>query len=1448
MISKNSKFIIPGLVTAFLVAAVNLFAAAEKVSIVRSLDGYSSQIVTTAFTPQTTSLGIRTDAVAILPDDIWNSNYSVIQVPDGNALTAGVLTEVGLPQVPTLSTFIGIPDNAGVNVSATYESYDIIDDVDIIPAQIPEPEGGYAEPAAFSINMAAYSQDSFYPENLVEAGTPVIMNDVRMIQMTVFPVQYNPARHQLRVYRNINVSINYDGPVINPMTSRRPYLSEAFYPLYKMMLGNFDSYMAQLNITTVKRGSIVVIVPNIGSFSWKAPITRYTEWKRAKGYDVQLVTTSDINSSGRPTNVQIKSYLTNLYNNAETRPDFVMLVGDKDISSGGILVPDYPYNSYSSDHQYSCLNGSDWLPDVGVARAAVDNITELNAFISKVIVYEKEPDTSDDLTFLQKGVSIGTDQHAISPVWTCIWVKERLLQHGFTQVDTFFQRTGYTPPASVLTAAMTAGVGYVNYRGWAGASGWYEPSYNTGNLSSVNNINKPGIMTSIVCGTGNFGSGTDPCFGEVWIRMGSQTSPKGGPCFFGSTDGNTHTQWNNPITLGFYFGLLETGTYNFATAAIAGKMQQYRSYPRALSTIQQYFNTYNMLGDPECEMRITRPKTINASYPATVHRGENYVTINVSDNSENPIVGAYITLRMADSTSERFYSVGKTDDDGVALLRLPTDTTGTLAMTITGRDLMPFFGNITVVQGTETIVFHSVSIKDDTTGFSRGNGDAQANPSETIELSIALENTGSTDSAIAVNARLVPLETDKIVIYRDIVNYGNILSGQIDSGNGSFVIGVLPAALDGQTASFRLEVASMDNPQGWKSYFSIPIAAPKLTVGGTLVSGNGRLDPNETASIRITIKNQGHVPAPNVTGTLSTTEPTIQATGIVGNFGTIAVNDSANNDSTQFMVVVDATAFKGKTVPFTVNLTDGNGVNYTADFNLTIGTIATTDPSGPDAYGYYVYDNTDLDYPEHPTWAWTDIRTLGTNLNLGDDASRVVTLPFNFVYYGQTYRKITICSNGWISMDSTHWADFRNWPFPDPSNCPAMIAPFWDDLVPSGTNNVYHYSDTANHKYVIQWYNLTGNTYTATQNFQVILYDPAYYPSITGDGIFEFLYRKIKNGETDPEENYATIGWENPTESIGFNISYSNQWAPGCVTLSSTANDSLKMYRITTNTGRGGISGIVTANGGDNRGIRIQASTGQSITTTDNTGNYRLAGLAPGSIDIVYSKTGWFPQTVTGISISANAYTAQSNIALEQCPIPTNLAASDSLDDRIHLTWTAVSHADLAGYDIYRSRWERGIYAKINSAPVVNNFYSDTTVSDSNAYWYYIVATYSGTGYQAQSLGSAKEAGYLRHGSGIDSENELPTQFALAQNYPNPFNAQTIINYSLPISGKVTLDIFNVLGQKVVTLIDGYQEAGYKSVIWNGRDNKGQAISSGVYFYRLATPEKNITKQMLMLK
>ncbi len=96
-------------------------------------------------------------------------------------------------------------------------------------------------------------------------------------------------------------------------------------------------------------------------------------------------------------------------------------------------------------------------------------------------------------------------------------------------------------------------------------------------------------------------------------------------------------------------------------------------------------------------------------------------------------------------------------------------------------------------------------------------------------------------------------------------------------------------------------------------------------------------------------------------------------------------------------------------------------------------------------------------------------------------------------------------------------------------------------------------------------------------------------------------------------------------------------------------------------------------------------------------------------------------------------------------------------------------------------------------------------------------------------------------------EKSLPTLFALFQNYPNPFNATTLIRYQLSAVGgprmAVTLEIYNILGQKVVTLVDGKQTPGYKAVTWNPQD-----LASGIYFYRLKAGDFTAIKKMVLLK
>ncbi len=103
----------------------------------------------------------------------------------------------------------------------------------------------------------------------------------------------------------------------------------------------------------------------------------------------------------------------------------------------------------------------------------------------------------------------------------------------------------------------------------------------------------------------------------------------------------------------------------------------------------------------------------------------------------------------------------------------------------------------------------------------------------------------------------------------------------------------------------------------------------------------------------------------------------------------------------------------------------------------------------------------------------------------------------------------------------------------------------------------------------------------------------------------------------------------------------------------------------------------------------------------------------------------------------------------------------------------------------------------------------------------------------------------------VDSDDlsVLPQQFDLQQNYPNPFNPETTIKYQLSQSGEVTLKVFNVLGQQVRTLVSKPQQAGSYTVTWDGRDDFGRPVASGIYIYRIKAGDQfRMSKRMLLLK
>jgi len=112
-----------------------------------------------------------------------------------------------------------------------------------------------------------------------------------------------------------------------------------------------------------------------------------------------------------------------------------------------------------------------------------------------------------------------------------------------------------------------------------------------------------------------------------------------------------------------------------------------------------------------------------------------------------------------------------------------------------------------------------------------------------------------------------------------------------------------------------------------------------------------------------------------------------------------------------------------------------------------------------------------------------------------------------------------------------------------------------------------------------------------------------------------------------------------------------------------------------------------------------------------------------------------------------------------------------------------------------------------------------------------------------EGVGSS-QGGWVLTGSFLEGDvADIPFEFALLSNYPNPFNAGTVISYELPTTAHVKLEVYNVFGQKVATLVDGQQQPGYKSVTWDASE-----ISSGLYFYKLTAGDFAETKRMMLVK
>lgn len=958
-----------------------------------------------------------------------------------------------------------------------------------------------------SIKWNVFDRDGnfLYQQSNRDQNTVVVANRFQFREMRGFTITARTQildGDQMLGLAELDFSLNGQGTIELPSS-----VSPAFIDAYKVLADNFDtSYLRDLPTTRPKM--LIISHPNLATFQ-----TDFINWKRALGFDVMVVNRVDIGSSVN----EIKTFLVGYYQ--QHRPDYLLLLGDV---SGSYSIPTafFPSPEYNEndadDQQYTLIEGDDYFPEMLVGRFSFNDIAEFMTMANKTVLYEKTP-FMGNTNWMTRGLAVAGNYaegglRPTTPIHMSRWLRDKMLSHGYAQVDTVFYPPTYPGTTSILSS-INQGVQFISYRGWGDANGWHYPSFHNPDLNSVLSYQRMPIVFSIVCNTGDFANSVNPCFGEKWMRMGSVAQPNGCVAFVGPSDLHTKTRFNNSISSGAFRSIFDMGVRGFGSSVLMGKMELYKNFPNDLGPNQYvpfYFHVYNLLSDPSMNMWVLVPQTISENLlPASYDASACHISFS-APNLEGALVSG--------TKNNQTYTYAKVVD-GVAYLPLDPDETGNLTITVSKPNFVP------LVKTLNRIEDGGIGITDNTVL------DTYLNPNQTQAAALILKNYGT--SAVTITNAVFG-GTDKVTVTYNHSNF-SIPAGGTAALN--FQITGSPNIIPREALTVSVQLNSLA-----PKYFRLWGGGAEFTV----VSATGNFPIGQSSPVSFTILNTGKAALNNASvQVISLTEAaTFPAAPI--SLGSLPMGGPKNFNVN---ISVGANAWNGRHLPLKLIVTD-SGYSTEFFYSLTAGTASTTSPTGPDAYGYYAYDSTDLGFPSTPVYEWVEIDPLlGGNATIflnKDDGSRVVDLPFTFKFYGRDFNQITICSNGWISMGATDMFDFNNHYIPAALGPYSMIAGYWDDLkgqqtgVDGDGNPIFadmrmlYWHDAANNRYIVQW-NDAYNQYnlTSLEKFQIIL-----YPRNGQDGDIVIQYHTVDNpGMTT---NYCTVGIENHTQMVGLTYTHGN--------------------------------------------------------------------------------------------------------------------------------------------------------------------------------------------------------------------------------------------------------------------------------------------------------------------
>jgi hypothetical protein len=983
------------------------------------------------------------------------------------------------------------------------------------------------------------------------------------------------------------------------------------------------------------------------------------QWKHKKGIKTKIVKLSAIGS----TSTAIRNYIVNAYNTWQIKPDYLLLVGAPN------YLPLPQVSGVYTDNYYTNMDG-DIYNEILSGRLTVHNTTEAQTVVAKMLMYERTPLITDSLWFRKACLIVNEEgDYAYDTIYwnDAYYVAGRLITGGYVYIDTFsaYQGDNYN---SVINAA-NQGRDFILYRGNA-TNNWYTPfNVNPDNLS---NGHKLPIVISATCGT--LGTGGTPATAERWFLTGSPTVLRGASGYFATTtSGYNLARYRSAVARGFFDGIFVNHYRTFGQACENGRLRMYQTY----GYYPEYYG-FTTVGDPEMNIWTSNPKPIAVVHDTVLFAGLNDTLCVQVFEQGAAVESAYVCV-MFDTV---LYQTAYTDVNGYVSFDFTLPDTGHADITVTGKNLYPYEGQIPVICNSANLAYDHYTVND-----SLGDHDGLVDPGETIMLWATVHNT----SPITAEGVAAYLRTgDTLVFLGDSISmYGTIPGGNLSSGLNPFVFNV-----------------------------------------------------------------------------------------------------SSNADS--------------HAIDFSIVMKDAFGDTWCGNFSITAIGEENGGGTGPDQYGYFIYDDTDSASGNAPVYNWFEIAppaggpgSIIPEITDEDADTVTIPLPFAFNFYNITYDSIGISSNGIVELGAATYALDENGTIPRPGQAKRLSAPFWDDLDPSNVDNghgdVYQYYDTTAHRWILEYYQVAlGYGFFSWETFQIILRDPAYYTTPTGDGEFLYLYDSVSN------VNSNTVGIEDETETRGLQYVFNGLYDQNAAVLQDS-----RALLVTTKPPVEGehepwlhLTGHATGDslGGDGDGLLEPGETVEVALTVANGGD-TLAGGVAGTI-----------RTASSSVVLVDTVAGFGDIAAG--------GAAGNVTDPFVIAIAASPADTVAGFVVH--------------------------------------FVCNGGAYEADGYFTL----FIHDESGVEELRQTAGSRTLLSVSPNPSSGNMLIKYRIPnikyqmnAQSQMSLKIYDAAGRLVKSFdLESCIPDRESAVTWAGADETGRKVPAGVYFIRLEADGRQRTEKAVLMR